>query len=79
MVKHGAHRAAPKRAPVSKAGQKRVSQKISHLHKTEPEMPHKQMVGMSLGMERAHRLGPGGAYKHVAQARAARATRAKRR
>ena len=79
MAKHGAHRATPKRAPVSKAGQKRVSAKISHLHKTEPEMPHEQKVAMSLEMERAHRLGPGGAYKHVAKARAARATRAKRR
>ena len=60
MAKHEAHK-----APVSKAGQKRVSAKISHLHKMEPEMPHKQMVAMSLDMERAGRLGKRGAYKPV--------------
>lgn len=60
MVKHGQHR-----APVSKPGQKRVSAKISHLHKTEPKMSHEQMVAMSLAMERAGRLGPKGAYKPV--------------
>ena len=53
------------RKPVTKAGQKRVGEKISSLHKAEPAMPHEQMVAMSLGMERAHRLGPGGAYKPV--------------
>ena len=69
MAKHSAHRVAPKRAPVSRAGQKRVSAKISHLHKTEPGMPHKKMVGMSLDMERAGRLGPKGAYKPVKKTR----------
>ena len=55
-----------KRAPVrGKAAQQRVSAKISHLHKAEPGMPHDQKVAMSLEMERAHRLGPGGAYKPV--------------
>lgn len=53
------------RAPVSKVGQKRVSAKISKLHKAEPKMPHKQHVAMALAMERAHRLGPKGAYKPV--------------
>ena len=53
--------AKPKK--VSKAGQKRVSAKISHLHKTEPDMPHKKMVAMSLEMERSHRLSPKGVYK----------------
>ena len=45
------------------AAQARVSAKISHLHKAEPEMPHKQMVKMALEMEREHRLGAKGAYK----------------
>ena len=62
MAKHGAH-GRPK--VTGKAAQKRVSAKISHLHKTEADMPHKQMVAMSLEMERAHRLGPKGAYKPV--------------
>lgn len=53
------------RKPVSKPGQKRASQKISHLAKAEPQMPPKQRVAMALEMERAHRLGPGGAYKPV--------------
>ena len=52
-----------RKSPITKAGQKRVSAKISHLHKTEPGMPHKQMVGMSLQMEREHRLSATGAYK----------------
>ena len=49
--------------PVGKEGQKRVSAKIRELHKTEPEMPHKQMVAMALSMQRAHRLGAKGGYK----------------
>lgn len=49
--------------PVTRAGQKRVSAKISHLHKTEPGMPHKKMVAMALNMEREGRLGPKGGYK----------------
>ena len=48
---------------VSKAGQKRVSAKISKLHHTEPQMPHKKMVAMALSMEREHRLGAKGGYK----------------
>lgn len=48
---------------VSKAGQGRVSAKISQMHKMEPEMPHKQMVAMSLNMERKGRLGKKGGYK----------------
>jgi len=55
-----------KKAPVkSKAAQARVSAKISHLHKAEPAMPHKQHVAMAINMEREHRLGPSGAYKPV--------------
>ena len=55
--------------PVSKGkgAQKRVSAKISKLHEAEPAMPHKQMVAMTLSMERAHRLGPAGAYKPKAK------------
>ena len=49
----------------TKPAQKRVSAKISHLHKAEPEMPHKQMVAVAVNMEREHRLGPKGAYKPV--------------
>ena len=56
---------ANKRQPVGKKAQKRVSAKISHLHKTEPEMPHDKMVAMALNMEREHRLGPKGQYKPV--------------
>lgn len=67
MAKHAAHKSIT-RPKVSKAGQKRVSKKISHLHKAEPEMPHKKMVAMALSMERAHRLGPKGAYKPVRKA-----------
>lgn len=48
-----------------KAAQARVSAKISHLHKAEPEMPHEAMVGKAMGMEHAGRLGPKGAYKPV--------------
>ena len=57
MAKHG-------RTPIKgKAARARVSAKISHLHRTEPGMPHKQMVGMSLSMERQGRLGKRGGYK----------------
>ena len=55
---------------LGKAGQKRVSAKISHLHKAEPEMPHEKMAAMAISMERAHRLGPKGAYKPVKKAKA---------
>ena len=67
MTKHAAHGKGVK-PKVSKAGQKRVSAKISHLHKTEPGMPHKRHIAMALNMERAHRLGPKGAYKPVRKA-----------
>ena len=60
---------AGKRAPASRAGQKRVSAKISHLHKAEPGMSHEKHVATALNMERAHRLGPGGAYKPVKKAK----------
>jgi len=56
---------AAKKVPVSKAGQKAVSAKISHLYKTEPMMPHEQKVAMALNMEREHRLTPTGKYKPV--------------
>ena len=65
MAKHG-----QKPKVKGKAAQGRVSAKIAHLHKAEPEMPHKKMVAMSLSMERAHRLGPKGAYKPVKKSRA---------
>ena len=52
-----------KRTPVSKPGQKRVSAKISTLHREEPAMSHEQHVAMALAMERAHRLSPKGGYK----------------
>ena len=51
------------RTPIGKAGQKRVSEKISHLHKKEPGMSHEQMVAVALNMERKQRLGPKGGYK----------------
>ena len=54
---------------ISKAGQKMVSAKISHLHKMEPEMPHEQHVAMALAMEREHRLGSKGQYKPVKKAK----------
>lgn len=54
-----------KRKVTGKAAQKRVSAKISHLHKAEPSMPHEQKIAMALSMERAHRLGPQGQYKPV--------------
>ena len=56
-----------KRKPVGKKAQTRVSAKISHLAHTEPSMPAPQRTAMALSMERAHRLGPGGAYKPVAK------------
>ena len=55
----------PKRAPVSRAGQSRVSAKISHLHKTEPEKPHSQHIAMAINMEKEGRLGAKGGYKPV--------------
>ena len=56
----------PERTPIKgTAAQGRVSAKIRHLHKAEPDMPHKQMVAMSLEMERKHRLGSKGAYRPV--------------
>ena len=51
------------RTKVSKAGQKRVSAKISHLAHTEPEMASKQRVAMAISMEKAHRLTKTGVYK----------------
>ena len=55
-----------KRTPVrGKAGQRRVSAKISHLHKAEPGMPHKQHVAMAINMEKQHRLTASGGYKPV--------------
>ena len=45
---------------VSKAGQKRVSEKISHLHKAEPEKPHAQHIAMAINMEKEGHLGPRG-------------------
>ncbi len=64
--------------PVSKAGAKRVSAKISKLHKMEPEMSHKAMVGMAMGMEHAGRLGPKGAYRPVKKAKPVHKVAAKR-
>ena len=61
MAKHGARKVK------GKVAQARVSAKISHLHKAEKGMPHEQMVAMSLEMERAHRLGPKGAYRPAAK------------
>ena len=50
---------------VSRAGQKRVSAKISHLMREGEKMPHKQMVAMALSMERTGRLGAKGGYKRA--------------
>lgn len=51
---------------VSRAGQKRVSAKISHLmDEDHGKMPHKKMVAMALNMERAGRLGAKGGYKRA--------------
>ena len=52
---------------VSRAGQKRVSAKISHLMREDHGKvgPHKQMVAMALSMERAGRLGAKGGYKRA--------------
>lgn len=59
-----------RKTPVKgKAAQARVSAKISHLHKTEPGMPHKQHIAMAMEMEREHRLGPKGAYKPAKKSR----------
>ena len=45
-----------------------VSQKISRLVREE-HVPQRQAVAMSLSMNRAHRLRPGGVYKHVRKSR----------
>lgn len=71
--------ATRKPAVKGKAAQTRVSAKISHLHKAEPGKSHKQHVAMALGMERAHRLGPKGAYKPVHKQPAKRTPAKKRR
>lgn len=51
----------------SKQGRKRVSEKISVLRREG--VPEKQAVAESLSMERAHRLGRHGKYRHVKRSR----------
>lgn len=65
-------RATVRKAQVTKAGQKRVSAKISHLHKAEPGMSHEQQVAVALNMEREHRLTSAGGYKPVKKAKPAK-------
>ena len=50
---------------IPKAGGRRVEAKISHLHDTEPKMPHKQKVAMASAMERRGRLGEHGEYEEA--------------
>ena len=52
---------------VSKAGQQRVSAKISHL--MQEGIPQKRAVATALNMERKHRLGPKGGYKRKKSAK----------
>ena len=64
MAEHENHRKKVYPA-IPKKGRSRVSAKISHLHDTEPDMPHKQMVASAMNMEREHRLGEHGEYEEA--------------
>ena len=70
MAKGGAVKAATPKPKLTKAQSAKASAKISHLHKTEPGMPHKKMVGMSMNMAREEKLTKSGGYKPVKRGRA---------
>jgi hypothetical protein len=61
-----------------KKGRSRVSEKISHLVRSEG-VPQKQAVAMSLNMERAGRLRRGGKYVPVGRHRGRRVRNPRRR
>ena len=64
MAEHENHRKQVYPA-IPQKGRSRVSAKISHLAKSETDMPQKQKVAMSLAMERRGRLGEHGEYEEA--------------
>jgi len=63
------------RKKLSRAAQRRVSEKIEKIRREEPGRDPKQAIAMSYSMERAHRLGRNGKYRRAGRKSRRRSSR----